>query len=302
MTNINRRNFMKAAAVAVGAASLPVNRRLYAQEPAMHDLVKVANGQPAQLVEESLKALGGIERFISKGDKVVVKPNMGWDRKPAQGANTHPEVVSAIVTACLNAGAKEVQVFDYTCNLAKGCYRNSGIEAAAKSAGAKVSFILKDFFVNVNIKDGLALKKWEFYKPALDADKYINVPVLKQHTLSRVTMGMKNIMGVIGGNRGNIHNDFDRKIVDLNSVIKPALTIIDATRVLRRNGPQGGNIGDVEVMNTLFAGIDPVAIDGAAADFFGIRPNTLGFLMIAQEKGMGSLKNIEMMKEIDLAG
>ena len=302
MANIDRRNFLKTTAAAVGASLLPLNAKLFAQDSAACDLVKVMNGEPAKLVEETLKALGGMGRFISKGDKVVVKPNIGWDRKPAQGANTHPEVVAAIIRACFDAGAKEVQVFDNTCNLAKGCYKNSGIEAAAKEAGAKVSFVMKDFFVKVKIEDGLTLKNWEFYKPALDADKYINVPVLKQHSLPRVTVGMKNIMGVIGGNRGSIHNDFDRKIVDLNTVIKPALTIVDATRVLRRNGPQGGNIGDVEVMNTMIAGIDPVAVDGASAEFFGLKSNTVGFIMVAQSRGLGSLKNIEMMKEINLAG
>lgn len=301
MREISRRRFIAAAAGIASASMLPLGSNPLAEEQdSTVDLVRVENGEPEALVETALKSLGGMERFVNPGDTVVVKPNIGWDRNPQQGADTHPEIVAAVVKACLEAKAREVQVFDHTCNSASRCYDNSGIGEAAKKAGAKVSFVLKSFFRNVKIKDGAALKKWKFYQPALEADKYINLPILKQHSLCSLTIGLKNIMGVIGGNRGSIHNDFDRKIVDLNTVIRPALTIVDATRVLRRNGPVGGNLADVDNMRQLIAGIDPVAVDAAAAELFGIPPERLGFIMEARNRGLGSLKGLKRMTVIKL--
>ena len=301
MILIDRRRFLTVSAGLTGLSLLPAcGQILAADTPANPELVKVANGEPAQLVKTAVNALGGMSKFIDRGDKVVVKPNIGWDRNPAQGANTHPEVVAQTVKLCLAAGAAQVQVFDRTCNAARRCYDNSGIAEAAKTAGAKVSFVVDKFFRKVNIKNGAALKKWEFYKPALDADKLINVPVLKQHSLPGLTIGLKNIMGIIGGNRGKIHQNFDVKIVDLNTVIQPALIIVDATRVLRRNGPVGGNLADVDNMRQLIAGTDPVAVDAAAADLFGIPPKRLGFIIEAQNRGLGSMKKFENMLCINL--
>jgi len=297
----SRREFIRLTTSAAGALMLSSLVKSQAEITGNStDLVTISNNEPGELTKSALDALGGIQRFISKGDKVVVKPNIGWDRNPEQAANTHPDVVAELVRQCLEAGAKEVQVFDNTCHSAKRCYDNSGIAEAARKAGAKVSYVLKDFFVEVKIKDAFALKKWEFYKPALEADKYINVPILKQHSLSGLTIGLKNIMGVIGGNRGAIHNNFDPKIVDLNSVIKPTLTIVDASRILLRNGPTGGNLGDVVQKRQLIAGIDPVAVDASAADLFGIPHQQLGFIHTAIDKGLGSLEGLKYMKTIDL--
>jgi uncharacterized protein (DUF362 family) len=159
---------------------------------------------------------------------------------------------------------------------------------------------MKNLFRDIKIPEGMALKKWQFYKPALEADKYINLPVLKQHSMATLTIGIKNIMGVIGGNRGSIHNDFERKIVDLNSVIRPTLTIVDATRVLRRNGPVGGNLKDVDPMRQVIAGIDPVAVEAVAAEVFGIPYKQLGYIMLSESRGLGSLKNLSALKIINL--
>jgi uncharacterized protein (DUF362 family) len=241
-----------------------------------------------------------MKRFVSKGDKVVVKPNIGWDRRPEQGANTNPLVVAEVVRQCFDAGAADVQVFDYTCNAARRCYKNSGIEKAASEAGAKVSYVIDKFFRDVKIEDPLELKKWPFYKPALDADKYINVPVLKHHGLAAISVGLKNVMGVIGGKRGRIHEGFDRKIVDLNTVIRPDLTIVDATRVLRRNGPTGGSLADVDNVGQIIAGIDPVAVDTAAAKLFGAPIERLNCLAFAEQRGLGSVKAAEAISFIDL--
>ncbi len=301
MKKIDRRRFIAASAGAAGMALIP--SITFSEDKAQPtDLVKALNGEPLALVKQAVEALGGMSRFVSKGDRVLVKPNIGWDRNPAQAANTHPDVVAETVRLCLEAGAKEVQVFDRTCNSSRRCYRNSGIEKAAKEAGAKVSFVMDRFFKDVKIENGYTLKKWPFYQPALEMDKYINLPILKNHGLAGLTVGMKNIMGVIGGRRGLIHQDFDLKIVDLNMVIKPDLNIVDATRILRRNGPTGGSLGDVEEMNTVIAGTDIVAVDAAAAKLFGYPVERLGYLTLAERKGLGKTAAADNITTIDLAG
>ncbi len=293
MSSLSRRDFLKVAGASgmalsgiinlqdLIAADLPVKKPL--------DLAVVQNGEPALLVRKAIEMLGGISKFVKKDSVVVVKPNIGWDRVPEQAATTNPEVVAEIVRLCKSAGAKKVQVFDNTCNQARRCYLRSNIQSAAEEAGADVSYMYPQRYQKVNIKDGKQLKSWEIYRDALEADLVINVPIAKHHSLSQVTLGLKNIMGVIGGNRGQIHHHFDEKIVDLNTVIRPQLTIIDAVRMLLRNGPQGGNLNDVKQMDTIIAGVDPVAVDAYGATLFGLKPEQLGFLVEAQKRGLGRL-------------
>ncbi len=292
MKKMERREFLKIAGLA-GLALTGVGKVDIAtgttQSVSPVDLAVIQNSDPAAMVRKALDVLGGISRFVKKGQVVVVKPNIGWDRVPEQAATTNPEVVAEIVRLCLNAGAARVKVFDKTCNQARRCYQRSQIEKAASAAGAEVSHIYPQKFQKVAISQGQELKSWEFYRDALDADVFINVPIAKHHSLSRVTLGLKNIMGVIGENRGHIHNRFDVKIVDLNTVIKPQLTILDAVRVLMNNGPQGGNLNDVKEMNTIIAGVDPVAVDAYGATLFGLNPENLGFLQEAQRRKLGRL-------------
>ncbi len=292
MKKMERREFLKIAGLAglaltgVGKVGLAASTT---QSGSPVDLAVIQNSDPAAMVRKALDVLGGISRFVKKGQVVVVKPNIGWDRVPEQAATTNPEVVAEIVRLCLNAGAARVKVFDKTCNQARRCYQRSQIEQAASAAGAEVSHIYTQKFQKVAISQGQELKSWEFYRDALEADVFINVPIAKHHSLSRVTLGLKNIMGVIGENRGHIHNRFDVKIVDLNTVIKPQLTILDAVRVLMNNGPQGGNLNDVKQMNTIIAGVDPVAVDAYGATLFGLNPENLGFLQEAQRRKLGRL-------------
>lgn len=277
---MKRRAFIKTTLVSVPALKL-------AAAGLKSLVVDVRGPDVSSLVEEAFKALGGIEKFVTSGQTVLVKPNIGWDRPPETAANTNPEVVAGVVSMCKKAGAKRVIVLDRTCNNPMRCYNSSGIEAAARGAGATVRHIVEGRFRDTAIPGGQILKMWPIYKDALDADLFINLPVAKTHAVSGLTLGFKNIMGVLGGNRGEIHTDFETKIVDLFSAIRPALTIIDATRILVRNGPTGGNPADVEKRDTLIASADTVAADSYAATLFDIDRSRLEYLQIACDRGLG---------------
>lgn len=258
-------------------------------------LLSVAKGKDyGALVERALKPLGGLEQFVKRGDRVVVKPNISWDRTPEQGANTHPEIVKSLVQQCLDCGAKRVLLFDNTCNDARRCYKKSGIQAAVESIGdsrAKCLFMDKKKFVPVQIENAKSIKKFEFYKDALptECDCYINLPVAKNHVLAKLTLGLKNIMGIIGGNRGEIHKDMGPRIADLNLVVTPHLSIIDATRILLRNGPTGGNVDDVKVLDTLIASADPVAADAYATTLFDLKPEDISSTVAGAKLGLGEI-------------
>lgn len=299
----NRREFVKYFGITTAALSLSPNYLLSNQENSNKvPLVSVVtNGSPEEMVLKSLEPLGGIEAFVKKGQTVVLKPNMSWDRRPEQGANTHPEVVATLVKIALNAGANQVRVFDRTCNEKRRSYKRSGIEDAATDAGANVYYINERKFKNVKLPNGKQIKNWEVYEDVLDADVIINVPALKQHSTTQISIGIKNLMGFMGGDRGKIHRDFDEKIIDFVEVIKPQLTIVDATRVLMRNGPQGGNLDDVKQMNTIVASADIVAADAFSASLMNMQSQTLGYLVEAQNRGLGII-DINKMKiqKIDL--
>jgi uncharacterized protein (DUF362 family) len=244
------------------------------------------------LVAQVLEPLGTISKFVSAGDRVVIKPNMAWDRNPAQAANTHPQVVKALVELSLDAGAKEVKVFDRTCNEERRCYVNSGIQNAMKTIKDKrLKYFHPDSrkFVPVNIKRGKAVRQLDIYKDALEADTYINVPVAKHHSLSRLTLGLKNSMGVLGGNRGQMHQNLGQKLADLATVVRPKLTVIDATRILLRNGPQGGDIDDVKILDTIVASADPVACDAYATTLFDLQPKDISSTVAAYKLGLGEM-------------
>jgi len=241
------------------------------------------------MAEKVFELLGGVSRFISKGDYIMVKPNMSWDRRPEYAATTNPELVSAVVTQCFKAGAKKVLIVDNTCNDARRSYKNCQIQDMAGKAGADVRFVRDSHFIETDIPGGTSMKKWLIHKEVFKVDKLINMPILKHHSLSQVTIGFKNMMGLTGGSRGRIHRSFAESIVDLNRVIVPDLTIVDAIRVLRRNGPSGGNLNDVEELNTVIAGTDRVLVDAWSARLFGAEPESLEYLKLAYTVGMGEI-------------
>lgn len=278
----------------VGSAVLYLNFPLFSKINAVPDLAVVKGEDPYHLTKNAVSLLGGMNKFISKGDIVVVKPNIGWDRRPQQAANTNPEVVKATVELCYEAGAKQVKVLDNPCNQARRTYARSGIAKAAKSAGAKVYFPNPRHLKKINIK-GEWLKEWEVFSDFLEVDKIINVPIAKHHSLTRLTMGMKNWLGCLGGNRNQLHQQIDKAITDLSAFFKPCLTILDAYRILIKNGPQGGRLSDVKIQKTVIAGIDYVAVDAFGATLFGLKPENLGYLQLAYKRGLGKI-HLEKLK------
>ncbi len=294
---ISRRQFLTTAAA--GSAAMLLPWKLGADETAKTTLVLIRGGSPEESLNAALNALGGLSQFAPAGKKVVIKPNIGWDRMPSQGANTDPELVAATVRAFKRTDAK-VAVFDNTCNTAHRCYRRSGIEEAAKEAGADVSFMHEKRYDAIDLPGGAILNKWLIYRDYLKADLRVNLPILKHHSLAGISMGLKNLMGVMGGSRASIHKDFNQKLIDVTTHILPELTILDARRVLRRNGPQGGNPEDVEKMNCLIAGFDPVAVDAEGARLFGSDPLSLGYLAEAERRGLGTIERPAGFREIKL--
>jgi len=247
-------------------------------------------GDAARLVRNVVGALGGMGRFVHEGQTVVVKPNIGWDRKPEYAANTNPEVVREVVRMCLAAGASKVKVFDRTCNDPRRCYVSSGISAILESERddrIELSQVDERKFRKVESPEATVLKRGSYYEDVLDADCFINVPVAKHHSASGLTIGMKNIMGVIGGNRAVLHRRLAEALVDMNRVVRSHLTIVDATRVLIANGPQGGRLEDVEILGTLLASADVVAADTVTASLFGKTTHDLPYLQLAAEKRLG---------------
>jgi uncharacterized protein (DUF362 family) len=290
---IDRREFIKSLLITGGAALSAIANPfkglpLLGAKEDIADLIMVKGGTAKALVQKALASMGGMRRFVSRGDIVVVKPNIGWDRLPEQGANTNPEVVETVVRMCIDAGAKKVKVFDRPCDDPRRCYAQSGIENAVRSAGGEIYYVDERKFREVKI-GGEILKTWPMYTEVLEADKVMNVPVAKHHSLTRVTLALKNWMGVMGGNRSLIHQKIDQSLADLTLLIKPSLTILDATRILLRNGPSGGNVHDVKKMDVVVAGIDQVAVDSLGASFFGIKGEELGFLRIAEKMGKGTI-------------
>ncbi len=304
MEKIQRRVFIKKT-LGVGAALAVPSffTDLLSAQTVNPTLAVVRNGLPAAMVRKAVEILGGMHRFVKKGQVVLVKPNMAWDRVPEQAANTNPEVVAEIVKMCLEAGAKRVRVLDRTCNEARRCYARSGIEAAAKAAGAEVRHIVDARFKDVPIPDGELIKSWPFYQDVIEADVFINVPIVKDHAISGATLGFKNLMGIIGGDRGSLHNKFAVKIVDINMPFRPTLTILDAFRVLMRNGPTGGNLADVEEKRTIIASQDMVAADTFALRLLRINPKQAEYLAIAAKRGMGNadLSQVKII-EVDMQG
>ncbi|MFH1372743.1 MAG: DUF362 domain-containing protein [bacterium] len=248
----------------------------------------VRHDDPTYALKSALDLVGGIGRFIHPGERVTIKPNVGWDRTPAQAANTNPDLVAEMVRQCLKAGADEVIVTDVSCNDPRRCFIRSGIRDAARQAGARVILPTPEDFVQVNLK-GRVLSIWPVLKYFVQTDRLINMPLVKNHSLSRCTLGMKNLFGILGGRRNQLHQQIDQSIVDLARYARPTLTVVDATRVLFRSGPQGGSLDDVAIENSVMCATDQVAADARAAEFLGLTGVHVGHITLAAAAGLGNI-------------
>jgi uncharacterized protein (DUF362 family) len=250
------------------------------------------------LVRKTFEAAGGMQKYVSRGDIVAVKPNISWARAPHLAASTNPEVLEAVIELCQEAGAKKVRIVDHTIHGADRCFAITGAGRVAKTTGADLvhprSSLMRDMKMGGN-----RLDVWPVFTPVVEADRLINLPVAKVHSLSRLTLGMKNWIGAVGGRRNALHQDIHQTIVDLAHFFKPDLTLIDATRVMIRNGPSGGSTGDVAVMNRLILSDDAVAADARASRLFDIEPEDVGFIKLAHKQGLGDYDHaIAIQREV----
>jgi uncharacterized protein (DUF362 family) len=251
-------------------------------------LVAVRDGERVPMLDRALAELGGIGSFVKPGQTVLIKPNIGWDVPPERAGNTHPELVSRLVTLCLGAGAKSVSVFDNTCDQWQRTYANSGIGPAAEAAGARVvNGKDKSLYREIEIPRGVKLQRAMVHELVLDSDVFINVPVLKHHSGALMTAAMKNLMGVVWDRRFYHTHDMPQCIADFVTAVRPALNIIDAYHPMVRNGPRGKSVDDVVLKRTLLASTDIVAIDAAAAKLLGHEPAAVRHVQLAAELGLG---------------
>jgi uncharacterized protein (DUF362 family) len=290
-----RREFIKTSlAAGAAAAALPSLNLLAADTPASSggtpDIITVRGEDRVAMLDRALQSFGGIGAYVKKGQKVVIKPNIGWDAPPERCANTHPAIVARLITLCLEAGAGEVSVFDNTCDAWEKAYKNSGIADAAKAAGARMlPGHDESYYREVAIPNGVALKSVKIHSAILDSDVFINAPVLKHHGGATMTACMKNLMGMISApDRRFYHrNDLHQCIADILSVRRPDINILDAFSPMTRNGPKGKTVADLDTtVKQLLVATDIVAIDAAASRILGHKKD-IDHVRIAADAGYG---------------
>jgi uncharacterized protein (DUF362 family) len=272
------------------------NTKTPAPTASFPDLAVARSGEPEEMTRAAVAALGGMERFVKAGDEVVVKPNIcvsyhGYE----YAATTNPWVVGAVVKMALEAGAKRVKVMDFPFGgTAEQAYRVSGVQAEVQRAGGKMVVMSRVKFVETDIPAGKDLKTANIFDDVLRADVLINVPIAKHHELARLTLGMKNLMGVIT-NRSYMHANLGQRLADLSSRVQSHLVIVDAVRMLMAHGPTGGNLSDVRKANTVIASHNIISADSYAATLFGIEPEQIGYIKKGTQMGLG-VKNLDKLK------
>lgn len=309
---MNRREFIKqtasaaAASLAIGGGVLILGKRGLAAGKTIPEIYQPKNyriqidpDKPILAAAQgkdwrkataaAIECLGGIGAFIVKGDYVCIKPNIGWDRTPELGADTHPDIIAELTSLCFKAGAAKVVIIDVPCNSPDRTYNRSGIKAAAEAEGATVVMADSNYLQEIDFGPE-SLGRWQVLKPVLECNKLINVPVIKHHSLSGITAAMKNWLGALSGPRNRLHQGIDDNMAELGRLFQPSLIIADATRVLQRNGPTGGRIEDVITYNTVVASIDQVAADSYVTRFLNKKPADFAYLKIAQDKGVGAME------------
>jgi uncharacterized protein (DUF362 family) len=297
---ITRRQFLKTSAAGIALGLL--GRPSFSVAKEEYDLA-VISGEPVAATRKALEAIGGISRFIKKGQPVVLKPNMSFARTPDFSATTHPLVVATVAQACLEAGAQKVLVLDHTLQRAELCLERTGIQDACKSiAGVHVLALQeRKFFREIKIPQGKVLERVEVMKEIVDGQVLINIPVAKSHSATGVSLGLKGLMGMIW-DRESFHSQYNinQAVADLATVIKPQLTILDATRALASGGP--GGPGEVKKPNLVIAGVDPVAVDSygvSIVPWYGqnFKGRQVEHLLVSHQRGLGKI-DIDQLKII----
>jgi uncharacterized protein (DUF362 family) len=295
---LTRRQFIKGAAV---AASLPLLPRIippygslvHAAEEA--DMVIAKSGSPSQLLQAAMAPLGGMGRFVKKGQRVVIKANIAWARTPDQACTNNPDLLSALIKTCYDAGAKRVAVWDHTCDNYQFCFSRSGLKETAQKAGADIySGHGRNVYKQVEVQKGRKLKTAEILRDVLEADVFINFPIPKQHFATELTLGMKNLIGIVWDMEQLHKIDLHQCIADINTIRKPDLVVMDAIRILTTNGPKGP--GKTEDIGQVIASTNIVAVDAYAAAFFKhpktgkpFKPEEIKFIKNAYEMGLGEI-------------
>jgi len=312
MTDLSRRTFLRLAGLACAGMALAGTGCTAASTLETTAPIGPAEGQaymaiargadPASITEAAIDALGGIARFVKKGADVIVKPNICVNYNTFEYASTtNPTVVGTIVRLCLEAGASRVRVMDtpYTSD-PETAYKKCGIQDAVVEAGGEMEVMSRVKFAKFDIPDGRDIKSWSIYRDILEADVLINVPIAKQHGSTRLTLGAKNLMGVIQ-QPNQFHRNLHQRIADLHTVIRPHLTVVDAVRILTAHGPGGGNLDDVKQLDTVIASHDTITADAYATTFFGLTADDIGYIRLGAEMGLGEKdwSKVEV-KEIDL--
>jgi uncharacterized protein (DUF362 family) len=258
--------------------------------PAAAYLAAVSGKAPDEITSAAIQAIGGMGRFVQAGADVIVKPNIcNANRGPEYASTTNPVVVATLVKLALDAGARSVRVMDYPFSgSGRMAYISSGVEEAVKAVGGEMEEMNPAKFVQTDIPDGRDITSASFYQPILDADLIINVPIAKHHSLARLTLGGKNLLGVIL-DRGAIHRNMGQRVADLVSLVRPQLTVVDAVRMLMARGPTGGNLADVKDANTVIASHDIVAADAYATTLFGLKPEEISYVAASATMGLGEM-------------
>jgi uncharacterized protein (DUF362 family) len=243
----------------------------------------------SETLELALKSIGGIQAFIKKGDRVLLKVNAAFASPPMLSATTHPDMVSALTRLCLKAGAASVTVTDNPINDPASCFRLTGIEQAARSAGATVTFPQKEFFKPFSLAEARLIRNWPvLYDPLSRVDKIIGTAPVKDHHRSGASMIMKNWYGLLGGRRNIFHQDIHTIIKELAMMVKPTLVVLDGTTTMMRNGPTGGSLSDLKETHTMIVSTDQVAADAFGATLLGKTVDELAFIKKAEAMKLGT--------------
>jgi uncharacterized protein (DUF362 family) len=299
MSTRTRRDFLRlagaagigAALSAAGCGAAPSEQPVPTPQGPSGDqaYMSIVHGSdPAAITRTAVEALGGMARFVKDGDDVIVKPNICVNyRAPEYAATTNPAIVATLVRMALAAGARRVRIMDtpYTGD-PETAYHESGIYDAVIEAGGEMEVMSSVKYASFDIPGGQDIRSWKIYRDVIEADVLINVPIAKHHGSSRLSLGGKNLMGVIE-EANQFHRNLHQRIADLHSRVRPHLTVLDAVRILTAHGPAGGNLADVKQLDTVLASHDTITVDAYATTFFDLRPEDIGYVRLGAEMGLG---------------